>query len=114
MKKLLFLMTLVSALSFAKDSPTDILEDRIENQLKVRMESVLKKADYDVTIVNNSMNIEVEIEGLTTPKLNFDKVAQDILKNLGTDSSIDDIYIIIKHDSAIGEDKILFSQYFKK
>lgn len=114
MKKLLFLMTLVSALSFAKDSPTDILEDRIENQLKVRMESVLKKADYDVTIVNNSMNIEVEIEGLTTPKLNFDKVAQDILKNLGTDSSIDDIYIVIKHDSAIGEDKILFSQYFKK
>ena len=114
MKKLLFLMTLVSALSFAKDSQTDILEDRIENQLKVRMESVLKKADYDVTIVNNSMNIEVEIEGLTTPKLNFDKVAQDILKNLGTDSSIDDIYIVIKHDSAVGEDKILFSQYFKK
>lgn len=114
MKKLLFLMTLVSALSFAKDSPTDILEDRIEDQLKVRMESVLKKADYDVTIVNNSMNIEVEIEGLTTPKLNFDKVAQDILKNLGTDSSIDDIYIVIKHDSTIGEDKILFSQYFKK
>lgn len=114
MKKLLFLMTLVSALSFAKDSPTDILEDRIENQLKVRMESVLKKADYDVTIVNNSMNIEVEIEGLTTPKLNFDKVAQDILKNLGTDNSIDDIYIVIKHDSAVGEDKILFSQYFKK
>ena len=114
MKKLLFLMTLVSALSFAKDSPTDILEDRIEDQLKVRMESVLKKADYDVTIVNNSMNIEVEIEGLTTPKLNFDKVAQDILKNLGTDNSIDDIYIVIKHDSAVGEDKILFSQYFRK
>lgn len=114
MKKLLFLMTLVSALSFAKDSPTDILEDRIEDHLKVRMESILKKADYDVTIVNNNMNVEVELEGLTVPKLNFDKVAQDILKNLGTDSSIDDIYIVIKHDSAVGEDKILYSQYFKK
>ncbi|MCX3068194.1 hypothetical protein OQE61_11860 [Cetobacterium somerae] len=114
MKKLLLLMILVSALSFAKDSPTDILEDRIEDQLKVRMASVIKKADYDVTIVNNSMNIEVEIEGLTTPKMNFDRVAQEILKNLGTDNSIDDIYIVIKHDSTVGEDKILFSQYFKK
>ena len=114
MKKLLLLMILVSALSFAKDSPTDILEDRIEDQLKVRMASVIKKADYDVTIVNNSMNIEVEIEGLTTPKLNFDRVAQEILKNLGTDNSIDDIYIVIKYDSTVGEDKILFSQYFKK
>ena len=114
MKKLLFLMTIVSALSFAKDSPTDILEDRIEDQLKVTMESVLKKADYDVTIVNNSMNIEVEIEGLSTPKMNFDQVAQDILKNIGTSDSIDDIYIVIKHDSVVGEDKILFSQYFKK
>ncbi len=114
MKKLLLLMTIVSALSFAKDSPNDVLEDRIEDQLKVRMASVIQKADYDVTIVNNSMNIEVEIESLTTPKLNFDRVAQDILKNLGTDSSIDDIYIVIKHDSAVGEDKILFSQYFKK
>lgn len=114
MKKLLLLITIVSALSFAKDSPNDVLEDRIEDQLKVRMASVIKKADYDVTIVNNSMNIEVEIEGLTTPKMNFDKVAQEILKNLGTDSSIDDIYIVIKHDSTVGEDKILFSQYFKK
>ena len=114
MKKLLLLMILVSALSFAKDSPTDILEDRIEDQLKVRMASVIKKADYDVTIVNNSMNIEDEIEGLTTPKMNFDRVAQEILKNLGTDNSIDDIYIVIKHDSTVGEDKILFSQYFKK
>ena len=114
MKKLLFLMTIVSALSFAKDSPNDILEDRIEDQLKIGMASVIKKADYDVTIVNNSMNIEVEIEGLTTPKMNFDNVAQEILKNLGTDSSIDDIYIVIKHDSTVGEDKILFSQYFKK
>jgi|GEM_PF-3126977 len=114
MKKLLFLITLVSALSFAKDSPNDILADRIEDNLKVRMESVLKKADYDVTIVNNNMNIEVELEGLTVPKLNFDQVAQDILKNLGTDSSVDDIYIVIKHDSAVGEDKILYSQYFKK
>lgn len=114
MKKLLFLMTIVSALSFAKDSPNDVLENRIEDQLKVKMASVIKKADYDVTIVNNSMNIEVEIEGLTTPKLNFDQVAQDILKNLGTDSSIDDIYIVIKNDNIVGEDKILFSQYFKK
>ncbi len=114
MKKLLFLMTIISALSFAKSSPTDILEDRIENHLKVRMAPIIKKADYDVTIVNNSMNIEVEIEGLTVPKLNFDQVAQEILKNLGTDNSIDDIYIVIKHDSTIGEDKILFSQYFKK
>ena len=114
MKKLLFLMTIISALSFAKNSPNDILEDRIEDHLKVRMASVIKKADYDVTIVNNSMNIEVEIEGLTTPKLNFDQVAQDILKNLGSDSSINDIYIVIKHDSTVGEDKILFSQYFKK
>ena len=114
MKKLLFLLTIVSALSFANDSPNNILEDRIEDHLKVRMEPVLKKADYDVTIVNNSMNIEIELEGLTTPKLNFDQVAQDILKNIGTDSSVDDIYIVIKHDSTVGEDKILYSQYFKK
>ena len=114
MKKLLFLLTIVSALSFANDSPNDILEDRIEDHLKVRMEPTLKNADYDVTIVNNSMNIEVELDGFSAPKLNFDQVAQDILKNLGTTSAADDIYIVIKHDSAVGEDKILYSQYFKK
>ncbi|WP_418966087.1 hypothetical protein [Cetobacterium sp.] len=114
MKKFLFLMTLISALSFAKDSPQDILEDRLEDHLQVKMASTLKKADYDVTIVNNNMNIEVELEGLTTPKLNFDAVAQEILKNINVDSSIDDIYIVIKHDSAVGDDKILYSQYFKK
>ena len=38
-------MTLVSALSFEKDSQTDILEYRIEDQLKVRMETLLKKAE---------------------------------------------------------------------
>lgn len=114
MKKLLLLMTIVSALSFAKDSSNDILEDRLEDHLKVRMSSTLKNADYDVTIVNNNMNIEVEIEGLATPKLNFDRVAQEILQNINTDNSIDDIYIVIKHDSTLGEDKILYSQYFKK
>ena len=114
MKKILLLMTLISALSFAKDSPSDILEDRLEDHLKVRMSSTLKNADYDVTIVNNNMNIEVELEGFSTPKLNFDKVAQEILNNINTDGSIDDIYIVIKHDSTVGEDKILYSQYFKK
>ncbi|WP_432204689.1 hypothetical protein ACQ9ZF_07565 [Cetobacterium somerae] len=114
MKKFLFLMTVVSALSFASDSPQDILEDRIEDQLKVKMSSVLKKADYDVTIVNNSMNIEVELEGLTIPKLNFDNVAKDILNCVDTNKSIDDIYIVIKHDATVGEDKILYSQYFNK
>lgn len=114
MKKFLFLMTILSALSFANDSPNDILEDRLEDHLKVRMASTLKKADYDVTIVNNNMNIEIELEGFTTPKLNFDAVAKEVLNNINVDSSIDDIYIVIKHDGAVGEDKILYSQYFKK
>ena len=56
------------------------------------------------------MNIQVEIEGHTTPKLNFYKLAQDILINLGTDSSIDDIYIVIKQQSAVAEDNNLYSQ----
>lgn len=84
-----------------------IVEDT--ESLRKLTRKILEKEGFSVDEAENG-----EIEGLTTPKLNFNQVAQEILKNLGTDSSIDDIYIVIKNDNIVGEDKILFSQYFKK
>lgn len=116
MKKMLTIMTLLSSLLLANGS-NEILEERIENELRIRNISIIStyNIDYDVDIYGNQMNLEIEFNGVKEPKLNYDEIASkiiDISRSIAPD--IEDIYTVIKFDPMVGEDKILFSKtYFK-
>ncbi|MGL4863899.1 MAG: hypothetical protein ACRC4T_12345 [Cetobacterium sp.] len=116
MKKILVLMTLVSSFLFAKGAD-DILEDRIENELK--MKNIIQisnyKVDYDVDVYGNQMNLEIEFDGVKEPKLNYNNIALEAIttsRKIAPD--LDNIYVVIKFDPVMGEDKILFSKTYSK
>lgn len=116
MKKVLILMVLISSFLLAKES-NDILEDRIENELKVKNIAQLSnyKVDYDVDIYGNQMNLEIEFDGMKEPKLDYNSIGTklvDISRDLAPE--IDDVYIVIKFDPMVGEDKVLFSKTYSK
>lgn len=116
MKKILILMILVSSFLFAKGAD-DILEERIENELKVK--NIIKisnyKIDYDVDIYGNQMNLEIEFDGIKEPKLDFNSIALravSVSRKVGPD--LDNIHVVVKFDPIMGEDKILFSKIYSK
>ncbi len=116
MKKTIALMTLVSSLLFAKGI-NDILEDRIENELVLK--NVIQvsnyRVDYDVDIYGNQMNLEVEFDGMNEPKLDYNNIALKAVEaSRSVAPDIDDIYVVIKFDPMVGEDKILFSKTYSK
>lgn len=116
MKKILILMALVSSFLFAK-GVDDILEDRIENELKVKNIAQVSnyKVDYDVDVYGNQMNLEIEFDGVKEPKLNYGSVALEAVEiSRKIAPNIDSIYVVIKFDPVIGEDKVLFSKTYSK
>lgn len=116
MKKILVLMTLVSSFLFAKGAD-DILEDRIENELK--MKNIIQisnyKVDYDVDVYGNQMNLEIEFDGIKEPKLDYNNIALEaVTTSRKVAPDLDNIYVVIKFDPVMGEDKILFSKTYSK
>lgn len=116
MKKILVLMTLVSSFLFAKGAD-DILEDRIENELK--MKNIIQisnyKVDYDVDVYGNQMNLEIEFDGTKEPKLDYNNIALEaVTTSRKVAPDLDNIYVVIKFDPVMGEDKILFSKTYSK
>ncbi|MGL5592825.1 MAG: hypothetical protein ACRDDH_02675 [Cetobacterium sp.] len=116
MKKILVLMTLVSSFLFAKGAD-DILEDRIENELK--MKNIIQisnyKVDYDVDVYGNQMNLEIEFDGVKEPKLDYNNIALEaVTTSRKVAPDLDNIYVVIKFDPVMGEDKILFSKTYSK
>lgn len=111
MKKLLLIFALLSIFSFAKDNQ-DIIEDKIENQLRVDLSKVIDyKVDYDVDIYLDKINVEIEVETLEDPVLNYSKIVDSVLtaiKNSVPEAK--DINLVVKQDKNIGEDKILFNK----
>lgn len=115
MKKILLLLTIISSFLFAKGM-NDVLEDRVENELKGRRVVNLSnyKVDYDVDVYEDQMNIEIEFEGIKEPKIDFAEITSKLLtvtKKIAPE--INDVYIVIKHDPVVGKDKILFSEMYK-
>lgn len=109
-------MALVSSFIFAKGAD-DILEDRIENELKVKNIAQVSnyKVDYDIDVYGNQMNLEIEFDGVKEPKLNYGNIALkavEISRKIAP--NIDIIYVVIKFDSVMGEDKVLFSKTYSK
>lgn len=115
MKKII-LMALISSCLFAGGT-NEVLENRIENELK--MKNVIQipnyRIDYDVDIYGNQMNIEIEINGITEPNLDYEKIALETIKtSKQIESNLERIYIVIKFDSIMNEDKILFSKTYSQ
>ncbi|MEG0514171.1 MAG: hypothetical protein RR523_09335 [Cetobacterium sp.] len=116
MKKILVLMTLVSSFLFAK-GVDDILENRIENELK--MKNIIQisnyNVDYDADVYENQMNLEIEFDGVKEPKLDYNNVALEaVTASRKIAPNIDSIYVVIKFDPVMGEDKVLFSKTYSK
>lgn len=116
MKKFLILTTLVSSFLFAEGTD-NVLEERIENELAIKniIQASNYTIDYDVDIYGNQMNLEIEFDGIKEPKLNYNNIALklvDISRNIA--SQVNDIYVVVKFDPVIGEDKILFSKTYSK
>ena len=116
MKKILILAALISSILLA-EGPNEFLEDRIENELRVNNTFQLStyNTDYNVDIYNNHMNIEIEFEGISDPKLNYAEIAPALVKkSRELTPNIDDVYIVFKQDSIMNEDIILFSKIYTK
>ena len=57
MKKIGVIFLLLSSLAFARGGE-DIVEDRMENQLKVNLSKIIDyNVDYDVDIFDDKMNV---------------------------------------------------------
>ena len=109
-------MTLVSSFLFAKGAD-DILEDRIENELKMKNIIPISnyKVDYDVDVYGNQMNLEIEFDGVKEPKLDYNNIALEaVTASRKVAQDLDNIYVVIKFDPVMGEDKILFSKTYSK
>lgn len=112
MKKCIMLFALLSSFALA-DGPHKILEDRVENQAMVQKLVASSTIDYDVDIFNNQMNFEMEIEGTSEPKLDYPQLTNKIINIVKSETpNISEVYIVIKFDPTVGNDKILYSKTY--
>ncbi|MGL4865251.1 MAG: hypothetical protein ACRC4T_19320 [Cetobacterium sp.] len=116
MKKIFTLIIVLSSFAFGKGLD-NVLDSKIENELRRR--NVIQvsnyKVDYDVDVYANQMNIEIEFDGIREPKLDYKKIALKVITIAREIApNIDDIYIDIKFDPLIGEDRVLFSKRYSK
>lgn len=116
MKKILILGALLSSMAFADNNANKFLEKRIED--KITMEKIVEakgyEVDYDVDVYNDKMNLEIELEGLKKPSLNYEEISKKVIESVSqATSDIKEIYISIKFDPTIGEDELLYSNLFK-
>ena len=113
MKKIGAMFLLLSSLALARGGE-DIVEDRMENQLKVSLSKIIDyNVDYDVDIFDDKMNVEIEVEGLKEPKLDYNKITDAVLSSAKENApKVKDINITVVYDQPIGEDKILFNKRF--
>ena len=113
MKKISLIFILLSMFTFA-DGPQEVIEDRIENQLKINLSNVINyNVDYDVDIYLDKMNVEIEIDSFNEPVLDYSKIVDSVIAITKENTSeIKDINIIVKQDKSIGEDKILFNKRY--
>lgn len=114
MKKYIILWAVCSSLILA-DSSNDMLEDRVENHIQMNNIIPNYKVDYDVDIYNNQMNIELEFEGMTKPKMDFNQLAEKLVSLSREEApQVTDIYVVVKYDPLMGDDQILFSKKYIK
>lgn len=114
MKKLLLSLFLLMGTFIFADGQYELLENRVENRAitsNMIKSTMAQEVDYDVDIYMNQMNFEIEIESMTQPNLNYSKIVQNVLSIVKTETpQIKEVYITIKYDPMMGNDKLLYSK----
>lgn len=126
MKKLLFLILLLSAVSFSKGSfeaSEEILEKQFEIEYSVISDgnTQIKNIEYDLTISQNRAILELEIESTfgdanwsKLDKQVFEKVIFKLVKSIRSEVNNPklDVTVFLELDKKIGSDKILFNKTY--
>ena len=126
MKKLLFLILLLSAVSFSKgdfEASEEILEKQFEIEYSVISDgnTQIKNIEYDLTISQNRAILELEIESTfgdanwsKLDKQIFEKVIFKLVKSIRSEVNNPklDVTVFVKLDKKIGSDKVLFNKTY--
>lgn len=108
MKKVLGLILLVSSLALASDSPKDILEDKVEANLQQVFQGELR-ADYDVDIHKNYVEVEMEIKGEKVPVLaDLKKINEQLVSTIKKDIPNKKVKVTIEIDNLDENDKVIY------
>ena len=118
MKKIIFLLIIsMYSLIFASDK-YDILEDRIENNLKYSFKTLndgktkLKVKEYDIDISENYVNLKTEINSVSK-NFNFDEAFIPVMEGIKKEmKSNPEINIIVELEKMIGADEIIYNKTF--
>ena len=118
MKNLLFILIIgMHSLTFTNDK-YDILEDRIENNLKYSFKTLndgktkLKVKEYDIDISENYVNLKTEINSVSK-NFNFDEAFIPVMEEIKKEmKSNPEINIIVELEKMIGADEIIYNKTF--
>ncbi|WP_028856440.1 hypothetical protein [Psychrilyobacter atlanticus] len=126
MKKMLFLILILSVVSFSKgdfEASEDILEKQFEIEYSVISDgkTQIKDIEYDLTISQNRAILELEIESTfgdanwsKLDKQIFEKVIFKLVKSIRSEVNNPklDVTVFVKLDKKIGSDKTLFNKTY--
>ena len=126
MKKILFLILILSVVSFSKgefEASEDILEKQFEIEYSVISDgnTQIKDIEYDLTISQNKALLELEIESTFSDanwskldKQVFEEVMLKMVKSIRSEVNNPklDVTVFVKLDKKIGSDKVLFNKTY--
>jgi len=126
MKKMLFLILILSVISFSKgdfEASEDILEKQFEIEYSVISDgkTKIKDIEYDLTISQSRAILELEIESTfgdanwsKLDKQIFEKVIFKLVKSIRSEVNNPklDVTVFVKLDKKIGSDKVLFNKTY--
>ncbi|WP_297407172.1 hypothetical protein [uncultured Cetobacterium sp.] len=99
----------VCSFGYASDK-NDIIEDRVENSLKVQFKNI--PAEYDVDINQNLCNVGVELKGDLKGDLN--DFAQKIAEAVKEETQIVETSVSIEKEHTFKDDEVIFHKTFKQ
>ncbi|MGX6592393.1 hypothetical protein [Cetobacterium ceti] len=114
MKKYLILAVMVlGSISAFADGPNDVMENRVENTLKVQVKT-FKDVDYDVDIANNMANVDIEVPSSQVKEgYDFNPLAKEVAQIVKTETGISDTTVSVEIDHPISDDQLVFTRTFK-
>lgn len=126
MKKILFLILILSVVSFSKgnfEASEDILEKQFEIEYSVISDgnTQIKGIEYDLTISQNRAMLELEIESTfgdanwsKLDKQVFEEVILKLVKSIRSEVNNPklNVTVFVELDKEIGSDKTLFNKTY--
>lgn len=109
---LIFIFSL-SLVSLSNNNMQEILEQRIENKIQIEMRSIIK-ADYDVDIYRDIVNVEIELKGFTNEKNSYHLVAEQIASIVREETGITNVNISIEKEKLFSKSKLVYSKKFSE